>query len=143
MKSGVYGVYSVSECPDTLQYKRKKIAKTAGRRRGTRKGNGATGRKPTTTAVGSHHGQAVAAIMARGVHHDQTVVATGCGCPVCPRAPRFGLVRCFALGRGFCYSWGILGLLQASFDPHSPYFLAWIHLKHFSLKLGLNHRNLQ
>ena len=49
-----------------------------------------------------------------------------------------------ALGRGFCCSWGILGLFLLSyFDPHGPHFLAWIHLKHFSQKLGLDQRNLQ
>jgi len=44
---------------------------------------------------------------------------------------------------GFAFSWVFWASLQAYFDPHGPHFISWIHLKHFSPNLGLNHRNLQ
>ena len=107
------------------------------------KGNG----KPQAAAGhhgrGDHHGQTVASTTGRGDHHGQTVVVTVV-------AARFVPVRC-VLGSFGASSWAagfaFLGVfwasLQASFDPHGPHFLTWIHLKYFSQNLGLNYRNLQ
>ena len=57
---------------------------------------------------------------------------------------RFGVLRCFALGHGVFLSLGYFGpLCKILFILMAHTSLAWIHLKHFSPKLGLNHRNLQ
>ena len=49
----------------------------------------------------------------------------------------------FALGRGFCLSLGYFGpLCKLLLILMAHTSLAWIHLKHFSQNLGLNHRNL-
>ena len=91
---------------------------------------------PPRSARGSHHGPWWPPRSDRG----------GCcgGCPVPAPCAAFWLFGAFALGRGFCSSWGILGLF-ASFLlillAHTS--LAWIHLKHFSQNLGLDQRNLQ
>jgi len=86
----------------------------------------------------------VAAPTGRGVHHGLAVVATGCGGSVSFRAPHFGLSVLRLGPQVFAF----LGVFWASSCYHVLILmaltsLAWIHLKHFSQNLGLNHRNLQ
>jgi len=101
-----------------------------------REGNGQPGQQPATTAVGT--------TTARGIHHGQAVVPTGCGgCLVLP-LPRFDLSVLRLRPQVFAF----LGVFWASSCYHLLILmaltsLAWIHLKHFSQNLGLNHRNLQ
>ena len=57
----------MSECPDTLQYKGKTEAESSEVEE-ARKGKRATGGSTGHHGCGDHHGQAVAATMARGAH---------------------------------------------------------------------------
>ena len=101
-----------------------------------REGKRATGENTGHHGLGAHHGLTVAGTTGRGSHCG--------GCPVVfPRAPRFGL-SVFRLGPRvlpFLGSFGPLCKLLLILIAHTS--LAWIHLKHFSPNLGLNHRNLQ
>ena len=107
-----------SECPDTLQYKGKTEAKTAGSRRGTRRKTAQPGKASSTTAVWLTTAWPWWSPRAgRGAH---------CGsCPVVlPRAPHFGL-SVFRLGpRVFAFSWVFWVSLLSSFDPHGPNFFS-------------------
>ena len=128
--------FGSSECPDTLQYEGKKPKQN--RRKSKRHAKG----KPHNRGKTAHHG--------RGAHHGQTMADTtgrgghwlwwlGFAAPL-----RFGVLRCFALGRGFLPFLGYFGpLCKLLLILMAHTSLAWIHLKHFSPKLGLNHRNLQ
>ena len=64
---------------------------------------------------GVHHGLTVAATTGSGGHHGLAVVPTVVAARFFPRAPHFGLVWCFALGRGFCLFLGLLGLFASFF----------------------------
>ena len=80
----------------------------------------------------------------RGRHHGLAMVATGCGGLVSFRALRFGLLVLHLGPQVFAF----LGVFWASSCYHLLILmaltsLAWIHLKHFSQNVGLNHKNLQ
>ena len=99
-------------------------------------GNGQLGQQPATTAVGT--------TTVRPWLPPRAVVVTGCGGSVSFRAPRFGLLVLRLGPQVFAF----LGVFWASFCYHLVILMAltslvWIHLKHFSQNLGLNHRNLQ
>jgi len=85
----------------------------------------------------AHHGLTVAATTGRGGHCG--------GCPVVFPQHRILVFLVHRLGpRGLPF----LGVFWASSCYHLLILMAltslsWIHLKHFSQNLGLNHRNLQ
>ena len=116
----------------------KASTKTHGKksRRKIRAKPGKWGKKaPPRATRGSHHGPWWSPRAGRG-GHCPVVPVFSMRCVLGPFVQRLGLRVLPFLG----VFWASL---QASFDTLGPYLLAWIHLKHFSPKLGLNHRNLQ
>ena len=102
--------------PDTLEIYRQDYAKPQEVEE-AREENRTTGWKTPHHGRGAHHGLTVAATTGRGGHWWWWSVVF--------RALRFGVVWCFALGRRFCLSLGLLGLfLLSSFDPHGPNFFS-------------------
>ena len=137
-------IWGVSICPDTLQYKGKTKQNRWKTKRRTRKPKEYE-QTPATTAVGTTTvwpWQPPRAVVVTTVQPWWLLVRVA-GCFL---ERRVLASWCIALGRGVFLSLGYFGplcklLLILMAQAHTS--LAWIHLKHFSPKRGLNHRNLQ
>ena len=90
---------------------------------------GRTAVRPPTTGRASHHGQPVVATVPPGLFVSRTT--------------HFGFLWTLIWASYLAYIESFGPHLQPSLILMALTSLAWIHLKHFSPKLGLNHRNLQ
>ena len=124
-----------SESPDTLQYKGKTEAEPS-EVEDAREGKRATGGSTGHHGRGSHHGPWCPPRPGRGAHWRWW--------PVFPPCAAFWGRLVLCLGPRILLFLGSFGppcKLLLILIAHTS--LAWIHLKHFSPNLGLNHRNLQ